>query len=141
MKKIILLQTILLLALIPFLSFAQGVTSIPEPTGPGADKAFVDCGFGNKPDCTVNDLIGPDGLVQRGLNLIFMFAGFIAASMFMYAGFLLITAAGDTGQIARAKGVFRNVVIGFVIMLVAVVAVRELLKYLGAAEFFQKIIQ
>jgi hypothetical protein len=141
MKKIILLQIIALLILIPVFSFAQGTTNIPTPTGPGADRAFVECGFGDKPACTINDLIGPDGLVQRGLNLIFMFAGFIAAIMFMYAGFLLITAAGDAGQITRAKGVFKNVIIGFVIMLAAVVLVKQLLTYLGAAEFFQKIIQ
>lgn len=136
MKKIILLQLILLFGLVPMFSFAQKIT------GPGtSDKnPFVTCGFEGE-GCTVDDLIGPDGLVQRGLNWIFMFAGFIASGMFVYAGFLLITAAGDPGQITRAKGVFKNVIIGFVIMLVAVVAIKELLTFIGADDFFKKIIQ
>jgi hypothetical protein len=135
-----------LLLVLPFLLSAQGTTGLKEPVGPGANKAFVPCGGLNddgtaQPDCEVSHLVGEGGIVQRGLNWIFMFAGFIAAIMFMYAGFLLITAAGDSGQITRAKGVFKNVVIGFVIMLVAVVAIRELLQYIGADEFFKKIIQ
>lgn len=130
----------MILLLLPFFVTAQGTTGLREPTGPGADQAFVPCGGPNQPECQVSHLIGQGGIVQRGLNWIFMFAGFIAAGMFMYAGFLLITAAGDSGQITRAKGVFKNVVIGFVIMLVAVVAIKQLLQYIGAEKFFQDII-
>jgi len=37
----------------------------------------------------------------------------------MYAGYLYLTAVGDTGQISKAHGLFKNAIIGFIIILVA----------------------
>lgn len=43
----------------------------------------------------------------------------IFSIVFMYAGFLYMTARGDTGQISKAHGLFWDAIIGFVIMLAA----------------------
>lgn len=111
-----------------------------KATGPGISTAFVKCGGtddnGNKqPPCTIKDLIGKDGLIQRALNWVFMMVGFFGAILFMYAGFLLITSAGNPAQINKARGIFKNVVIGLIIILGAVVIVGQLLDYLDAKEF------
>lgn len=109
--------------------FAQESTS-GEP-----QKGLVQC---DKDPCDLSDLTA---VIQKTLEWVFMFATFIVVIMFMYAGFLLITAGGDTNQIQKAKTVFKRVVIGFIIMFVAVLSVRQLLVYIGANEFFQGIIQ
>jgi hypothetical protein len=114
-------------------------------TGPGLDKPFVTCGGkdaqGNdQPPCTVADLIGADGLVQRGLNIVFMLVGFFAAALFMYAGFLMITAGGNPAQINKAKGIFKNVTVGVIIILAAVLIIKQLLNAIGAVDFFKNII-
>ena len=55
----------------------------------------------------------------------------VATIMFVYAGFLYITSQGDTGKVKAATTIFRNVVIGFVIILAAYLLVKELLIKLG----------
>jgi heme/copper-type cytochrome/quinol oxidase subunit 2 len=57
-----------------------------------------------------------------------------ATIMFVYAGFLYITAQGDTNQIKKAHNIFKVVAIGFVIIIVAFILVRELLKKLGVVD-------
>lgn len=87
--------------------------------------------------CNFNDLTR---LIDNVLRWIFIFANFIVAIMFMYAGFLLMTAAGNQSQIQKAKTVFRRVLIGFIILFAAVLIVTQLLKVIGANTFFQGII-
>lgn len=109
-------------------------TELERPTGPGtsADSPLVFCGGKNKDgspqkECQLSDL---NKLIQDILNLTFMFAGFIVAGMFMYAGFLLITSVGDTGKIQKAKDIFRRVVIGFLIMSLSYIIVKNLVTSL-----------
>lgn len=54
-----------------------------------------------------------------------------ATIMFVYAGFLYVTAQGDPNQIKRAHNVFKIVAIGFVIVLAAFLLIKELLTKLG----------
>ena len=79
-------------------------------------------------------------LIQNGLNLVFAFAAFIAAAMFMYAGFLMLTAVGNMSQITKAKAVFRRVIIGFLIMFMAFLLVQQLLKNLKLSPQAQSVI-
>jgi hypothetical protein len=67
-------------------------------------------------NCNFNDLVS---LVQRIINWLIIIAVPIAAGLFAYAGFLYITSAGDEGKISKAHGIFRNVLIGFIIVLSA----------------------
>lgn len=107
-----------LLLLSPFLTHAQGI---------------VTCDI-----CNLSDLTA---LLQKLLEWVFMFATFIVVIMFMYAGFLLISAGGDTSKIQKAKTIFKRVIIGFIIMFIAVLSVRQLLITIGVNPFFQSIIQ
>lgn len=136
--KYIFITLCLTLAVSPVWVLAQS-ERLPEPTGPGTspEKPLITCGDDKNP-CDVNDL---NGLMMNILKLAFVFAGFIVAIMFMYAGFLLITAAGDMGQIQKAKDIFRRVIIGFLIMFLSYIVIKNLLEHIGVIDFFKKIIQ
>ncbi len=67
-------------------------------------------------------------LVQRILNFIVMIASGIAVLLFSYAGFLMLTAAGNTGKIEKGKGVFMNVLIGIVIVLAGWLIIDTIMK-------------
>ncbi len=49
--------------------------------------------------------------------LLFKISVPIASILFMYAGFLYVTAAGNPTQISKATGIFKNVGIGFILAL------------------------
>lgn len=55
----------------------------------------------------------------------------IAAIMFAYAGFLLLTSAGDTSARTKAKEIFLNAAIGLIIAFCAYLIIMLLLKTLG----------
>lgn len=110
-------------------------TQLETPTGPGTskDQPLIKCGNAGEKPCTVNDA---NKLIQDILNLVFMFASFIVAGMFMYAGFMLITSAGDMGKIQQAKEIFRRVVVGFLIMFLSYIIVKNLVSNLvGESKF------
>jgi hypothetical protein len=114
-------------------SAKESKTELDTPTGPGtsAKDPLVPCGGPNQKDCTPQDFVN---LIQNILNLTFMLAGFIVAGMFMYAGFLLITSVGDTTKIQKAKNIFKRTVIGFIIMFLAYLTVKNVIQRLGLAE-------
>ncbi len=55
----------------------------------------------------------------------------ISAIMFAYAGWLMISAGGEAGQITQAKEIFGNIVLGLVIALAAWLIVKQILFILG----------
>lgn len=70
--------------------------------------------------------------VELGQNIINFFvaaAAFIAVAIFAYAGFLMLTAAGDTGKISTARGMFTNVVVGLVIVLAGWLIIDTVMKW------------
>ena len=75
--------------------------------------------------CGLCDLVA---LAQESLNFAVYFTVFVATLLFVYAGFLYITAAGDSGQISTATKIFGKVVAGLVIVLVAWLVVDTILK-------------
>ncbi len=151
--KNIFISFIFLLVVIPSFVFAGHIPShqptptprnssgqLDKPKGPGtsADQPLVQCGGISKngspqPDCDVGDL---NKLFQSVVNLVFIFAGFIVASMFMYAGFLMITSTGNASQVQKAKDIFRRVVIGFLIMFMSYILISNLLINIKAQDFF-----
>lgn len=63
-----------------------------------------------------------DKLVQLGrnfVNLLIVYSVPIAVISFIYAGFLLLTSQGNPGAISKARGIFTDTVIGFMIVLAA----------------------
>ena len=104
------------------------------------DEGLVPCGNDktnntvNNP-CTFNDLVT---LAQTVINfLIFKIAAPLAAVMFIWAGFLYLTAAGNEGQVKKAHELFWAVFIGIVIALAAWLLVNAVLTFfLGEDSIF-----
>ncbi len=55
----------------------------------------------------------------------------IAASMFFYAGFAMVTSGGSTEARSKAKSIFSSTAIGLIIVVVAWLVIRTLLSILG----------
>lgn len=81
------------------------------------------------PDCQACHVVQ---LAQNLIEFAIYFAIFLGIAMFAYAGFLMVTSVGDTNQVTRAKSIFRDVAIGFVIVLAGWLVVDTLMKF-----FFQ----
>lgn len=64
--------------------------------------------------CGFSDLIE---LINSLINYLIMIAMPLSAIAFAYAGWLYLTAGGNTGQVDKAKGVFADVGIGLIIIL------------------------
>lgn len=116
-KKLIIhnlaLVIILIILIMPALSFAQGL--VPDCPAKG-------CGWTELMD-----------LVNKVINFIlFKMAVPIAAIMFAYAGFLLVTAGGEAaGARTKAKSIFTNAVLGLVIAVAAWLIISTILSILG----------
>lgn len=125
---------ILLLVCIPIFSFADNHEYSIDPEDAawyaqygagGTDSGLVHCQEG----CDFNDFLT---LVNTVVDfvLIKMFLP-IAAFMFVYAGFTIITAGGNTEKVKQGKKIFWHVVIGFAIAVAAWVIVHTFLAVLG----------
>ncbi len=62
------------------------------------------------------------------------FAGVIVFIIFIYAGFLWMTAAGDTKNVDKAKTIMRNAVVGLVVLLLAYALTDFVVTLLSQAE-------
>ena len=103
---------VVFILLVPAISFAAGL--VP------------DC----SPNCTWVDLMD---LINTVINFILLkLVVPIAAIMFAYAGFLMVTAGGEAAHArTKAKNIFINVVVGFIIALAAWLLVSTFLAILG----------
>ncbi len=87
-------------------------------------QGIIPCGTtSTHPECTFDDLVT---LVTNVINYLILVSAPIAAIMFTYAGMLYLTAAGDTGKISKAHGIFWTVFIGFLIVLAAWLIVKSI---------------
>lgn len=114
-KKIILLLS--LFALLPVFAFAQQNGLVPC-NGP-------DCNFGHVGDLIENVI---KFIITRVYPVVFTIS-------IVYAGILMLTAAGNTNKVAKAKAIVKALIYGLVIMLSAWLVVYTLLKTLGADRF------
>lgn len=102
----------LILILSPFLMFAQG-------------DGLVPC----TDDCDFNKFLE---LINKVLHYVVIgLAVPIMAIMFCYAGFLMLTSGGEASQKTKAKKIFTNVAIGFIIAAAAFIIVKFILNLLG----------
>ncbi len=100
---------IIVVATVPFFVHAQLPSLIvcdPVPTQSG----------GATGDCTFNSLLG---LANAIIKFFIVIGASVFAIMFMYAGYLYLTAVGNSGQISKAHSIFLDAIIGFIIMLAA----------------------
>lgn len=133
-KKILIFSAIFLILIMPVLSFAQAVNPTPVPT---PNPGLVPCN--NTPDsagiipenakCDFNQLMN---LVNKVIHFIlFDMVIPIAAIMFAYAGFELVTSGGSTEKRGIAKKVFLNALLGFILAIAAFLIIRTILSILG----------
>lgn len=113
---------VLALLIMPAISLAQTLNT-PGPNG------LVPCDNSTANPCGFNQLMT---LINNVIN--FILYGMvipIAAILFAYAGFELVTSGGSTEKRGLAKKVFTNVVIGLVIAMACWLIVKLVLGILG----------
>ena len=93
---------------------------------------LVPCGGHSEGECTFNDLVG---MVQGIISFLLYIGVFIGVLMISYAGFTLVISQGNQSAMEKAKSRIWNVVIGFVIMLLAYLVVNTILFVLTGGGF------
>ena len=77
-------------------------------------------------------------LIDRLIVWMIGFATVVATLLFMYAGFLYLTAGGKEGQVDQAKGILTNTAIGFGVILLAWLIVSSVVSLLTTDEWRDK---
>ncbi|HEY5550158.1 MAG TPA: pilin [Candidatus Saccharimonadales bacterium] len=128
MKKIknLLILAVTSLALIfnlaPNLAYAQNPAK-------GAIQCGVNAGAGQTgcaPDPNATSSLNTT--ISRVINILSIVVGIVAVIMLIYGGFRYITSAGDTTRVASAKNTILYALIGLIIVALAQVIVRFVLK-------------
>lgn len=120
MKKILIFLSIFLLLIFPAFSLAVGL--VPCSNTPDASGIVQPCDF-NALMTLINTVIH---------FILFDMVIPIAAIMFAYAGFLMVTAGGEAaGARTKAKSIFTNAVLGLIFAVAAWLIVRTILLILG----------
>lgn len=109
----------ILVSFAPSVALAAGIPTI------------VTCGNTGQAACTVCDLAK---LAQNILNAAIYLAVALSAILFAWAGFLYLTNVANPGQHSQAVSVFKNVVIGLVIIVVGWLVIDVVMRaFLGAS--------
>lgn len=91
------------------------------------------------PDCNTNDVVA---FANSMIEYLIKGLGVIAVIVMVYAGFKMVTSAGDETAWTKAKELFGNVIIGIILILAAWLIVDTILKGLtsqGLNEWSQKL--
>ena len=136
--KFLIFLVIFFMLAMPTFSLAQTDTDDPDLAFKEG-KSLVPCGHANPQGLITNPCSFKDALTL--INGVIRFILFdlvvpIAAIMFFYAGFQLVTSGGSTEKRGLAKKVFTNAVIGLVIAAAAWLIVRTILSILNPAPGF-----
>lgn len=95
-------------------------------------ESLVCCGNPGQNACTFEDLFC---LVKKVINFIlFTIIPPLAAVWFAYAGFLMLTAAGDPGKTKQARDMLLYVVIGILIAYAAWLLVYWFIGFIGGTD-------
>ena len=124
LQRTISFLAIMTLIFLPILVFGQS-----GDVDPAKNKGLIPC---NGPECTFTDLLrGIDGIIDFLIKISIP----IAMILFAYAGFLYITAAGNSGKIGKAHDVFKDVIVGFLIVLSAWLIVNTIVSPLISSDY------
>ncbi|HSE35566.1 MAG TPA: pilin [Candidatus Paceibacterota bacterium] len=111
---------------------STALLALPIAALAGAPTGLVPCGTTVSGGMTTNmcDFDGLVTLAQNVINfLIFKFSAPLAAIMFVYAGILYLTAAGNEGKVSRAHNIFWDVLLGFCVILAAWLIINFILNF------------
>jgi len=115
--KILIYLAVFSILVLPVLSFSAGLIPCGTDTPP------------NDHPCEFKDFLD---LVNNVIKFVlFKMAVPIAAIMFFYAGFKLVTSGGSTENRGIAKKVFSNTVYGLAVAMAAWIIIRTILLILG----------
>lgn len=104
------------------------VSFLPAVVWGAPDTGLVNC----TSDCGWVEFID---LVNTLISWFIGLATIIATLLFIYAGFLYLTAQGNQSQAQQAMGIFTNVAIGFIIILIAWLIVSTVVTLLTTEEW------
>ena len=110
LKRLLFLAIFLTVLIVPYLVFAQTAGH------PQANMAQVAAGAGFNPstdDTTISSIAGT--IVNSALG----FLGIIFLGLILYAGFLWMTAQGESDKVEQAKKIIKNCVIGLILIICA----------------------
>ena len=108
----------------------EGVTLTSGSTDSDEETGYIACSGTN---CDLNAFMAT---VTNVMSNIYILSFSVATLLFIYAGFLLMSSGDDVSKRARAKGIFKNVIIGFIIMFLSYFFIWTLLKSLGVEADF-----
>ena len=116
MKKSLIFLVVFLMLIMPVFSFAKGLVPDCDNLTPATQ-------------CDFNAFMT---LINNVITFIFLkMVVPIAAIMFFYAGFLMVTSGGSSEAKTKAKGIFTNTVFGLVIAAGAWLIVKTILSILS----------
>jgi hypothetical protein len=120
MKKILIFFFVLAIILTPMAVAEAGVFDrlVPQCSETLVDGEFVEA-------CSMCHIVQ---LIQNILSFLVTISVIVATLMFIYAGFLYMTAGGSADKIKAATKIFTNVFIGFVFVLGAFLIVDTIMK-------------
>ena len=135
MKRFIIFIFIFLMLVLPAFSLAQVNDTDNPDRDPQTGKLFlVPCGHANPQGVITNPCSFKDfmTMINNGITFILKFMVIpIAAIMFAYAGFELVTSGGNTEKKGKAKNIFTNTVFGLVLAAGAWLIIKTILSILG----------
>ncbi len=103
----------------------------------GVSNFLVPCGLSSDPlSATSCNICGFGQLIQNIINFLIIISIPLSAALFAWAGIMLFTSTYKPEGIKKAKGIFRNVVIGLIIALSGYLIVQTLLNALMNQAFF-----
>jgi hypothetical protein len=117
---------IILFALAPAISFAAA--GLPTQIVPCSGAVARD----GLPACTICHIAE---LAQNLLNSAIFLAVFMSAILFAYAGWLYLTNEALQGQ-SEARGLFKDVVMGLIVILGAWLVIDTLMKTVSGGQYF-----
>ena len=82
-----------------------------------------------KNPCDFDDLMI---LINNVINfLLFVIATPLIACILCYAGFLMLTSGGSAEKVTKVKGILKNVVLGYILALIAWLLIKTILTTVG----------
>jgi len=100
----------------------------PTPTPIDSNTGLVPCDGSAENPCGFDQFLT---LINTIVNILFVMVVPIAAIIFAYAGFELITSGGETSKREKAKKIFTNVAIGLIVAAAAFLIVKTVLSIVG----------
>lgn len=112
MKKIVLIYAFIIVAIFQ-VNFAIAAEAPKIPSAMGIlDKAGLDEGAGYS---TFNANTGFASLVGRFISVFLSLIGIIFVCLFIYAGYMWMTAGGEAAKVQKAQDLMKTAVIGLII--------------------------